>query len=145
RSRARAAALRDAAAELRTLAAQVRALAGEPERLRTRIRHGLSEVGARAALRAVPADVLVEAFRDELDARSPVHRWIRRPFRGLAAALGAVGRRLRASFSPSRPEALEGTAAAATDTALRDGVRQLLEALGPELGAWRGDAATREA
>jgi len=145
RARARAAALRDTAAELRTLAAQVRALAAEPDRLRTRIRHGLQEVGGRAALRAVPADVLVEAFRDELDARSPVHRWIRRPFRGLAAALSAVGRRLRASFSPPQPEALETTAAGATDIALRDGVRQLVEALGPELAAWRGDAATREA
>jgi len=145
RSRARAAALRDAAAELRTLATGVHALVDEPERLRTRLRHGLAEVGARAALRAVPADVLVEAFRDELDARSPVHRWIRRPFRGLAAVLGAVGRKLRASFSPPRPEALETTAAAATDTALRDGVRQLVEALGPELAAWRGDTGTREA
>src|SRR5262249_37372279 len=77
RSRARAAALRDAAAELHTLANQVRALSSEPERLRTRLRHGLAEVGARAALRAVPADVLLEAFRDELDARSPVNRWIR--------------------------------------------------------------------
>ncbi len=88
RTAARAAALRDAAAELRTLATDVRALASEPDRLRGRLRHGLADVGARAALRAVPADVLVEAFRDELDARSPVHRWIRRPFRGLAAALG---------------------------------------------------------
>ena len=145
RALARAAALRDAAAELRTLAEHVQALAAEPERLRTRIRHGLAEVGARAALRAVPADVLVEAFRDELDARSPVHRWIRRPFRGLAAVLGAVGRKLRASFSPPTPAALDSNAAGATDAALRDGVRQLVEALGPELAAWRGDAATREA
>jgi hypothetical protein len=145
RTRARAAALRDAAAELRELAEQVTALASEPERLRTRLRHGLAEVGARAALRAVPADVLLEAFRDELDARSPVNRWIRRPFRGLAAVLGVVGRKLRASFSPPHPEALEATAAAATDAALRDGVRQLVEALGPELSAWRGDPGTREA
>ena len=145
RTRARAAALRDTAAELRTLSTQVRELASEPERLRTRLRHGLAEVGARAALRAVPADVLLEAFRDELDARSPVNRWIRRPFRGLAAVLGAVGRKLRASFSPPHPEGLEATAAAATDAALRDGVRQLVEALGPELSAWRGDPGTREA
>jgi len=145
RSLARAAALRDTAAELRTLSTQVRALASEPERLRTRLRHGLAEVGARAALRAVPADVLLEAFRDELDARSPVNRWIRRPFRGLAAVLGAVGRKLRSSFSPPHPEGLDATAAAATDAALRDGVRQLVEALGPELAAWRGDPATREA
>jgi len=145
RSRARAAALRDAAAELRELATQVLDLASEPERLRTRLRHGLAEVGARAALRAVPADVLLEAFRDELDARSPVNRWIRRPFRGLAAVLGVVGRKLRASFSPPQPQALEATAAAATDAALRDGVRQLLEALGPELSGWRGDPGTREA
>ena len=145
RTRARAAALRDTAAELRELAAQVQALASEPERLRTRLRHGLAEVGARAALRAVPADVLLEAFRDELDARSPVNRWIRRPFRGLAAVLGVVGRKLRASFSPPQPAALEATPAAATDAALRDGVRQLLEALGPELAAWRGDLGTREA
>ena len=145
RTAARAAALRDAAAELLTLATDVRALASEPDRLRGRLRHGLAEVGARAALRAVPADVLVEAFRDELDARSAVHRWIRRPFRGLAAALGAVGRKLRASFSPPGPEALDSTAAAATDAALRDGVRQLVESLGPELAAWRGDDETREA
>jgi energy-coupling factor transporter ATP-binding protein EcfA2 len=145
RTRARAAALRDAAAELRELAERVTALASEPERLRTRLRHGLAEVGARAALRAVPADVLLEAFRDELDARSPVNRWIRRPFRGLAAVLGAVGRKLRASFSPPHPEGLDATAAAATDAALRDGVRQLVEALGPELAAWRGDPGTREA
>jgi len=145
RTRARAAALRDAAAELRTLSLQVRELASEPERLRTRLRHGLAEVGARAALRAVPADVLLEAFRDELDARSPVNRWIRRPFRGLAAVLGAVGRKLRSSFSPPHPEGLEATAAAATDAALRDGVRQLVEALGPELSGWRGDPGTREA
>ena len=145
RTRARAAALRDTAAELRTLSTQVRELASEPERLRTRLRHGLAEVGARAALRAVPADVLLEAFRDELDARSPVNRWIRRPFRGLAAVLGAVGRKLRSSFSPPHPEGLEATAAAATDAALRDGVRQLIEALGPELSAWRGDPGTREA
>jgi 50S ribosome-binding GTPase len=145
RTRARAAALRDTAAELRTLSTQVRELASEPERLRTRLRHGLAEVGARAALRAVPADVLLEAFRDELDARSPVNRWIRRPFRGLAAVLGAVGRKLRSSFSPPHPEGLDATAAAATDAALRDGVRQLVEALGPELSAWRGDPSTREA
>ncbi|HET6984187.1 MAG TPA: GTPase [Myxococcaceae bacterium] len=145
RTRARAAALRDTAAELRTLSTQVQGLASEPERLRTRLRHGLAEVGARAALRAVPADVLLEAFRDELDARSPVNRWIRRPFRGLAAVLGAVGRKLRSSFSPPHPEGLEATAAAATDAALRDGVRQLVEALGPELSAWRGDPGTREA
>lgn len=145
RARARAAALRDAAAELRELGAQVLALASEPERLRTRLRHGLAEVGARAALRAVPADVLLEAFRDELDARSPVNRWIRRPFRGLAAVLGAMGKKLRASFSPPHPEALEATAAGATDAALRDGVRQLVESLGPELSAWRGDEGTRDA
>src|SRR5215470_9199719 len=145
RARARAAALRDASAELSQLALQVNALASEPERLRTRLRHGLAEVGARAALRAVPADVLLEAFRDELDARSAVNRWIRRPFRGLAAALGVLGRKLRDSLSPPRPEALESSAAAATDAALRDGVRQLVEALGPELAAWRGDAGTREA
>ena len=74
-----------------------------------------------------------------------MNRWIRRPFRGLAAALGAVGRKLRASFSPPHPEALLATAAAATDAALRDGVRQLVESLGPELAAWRGDAGTRDA
>jgi len=145
RASARAAALRDAAAELRELGLGVYALASEPERLRTRLRHGLAEVGARAALRAVPADVLLEAFRDELDARSPVNRWIRRPFRGLAAVLGVVGRKLRASFSPPQPHALDATAAAATDAALRDGVRQLVEALGPELSAWRGDPRTRDA
>jgi len=145
RGRARAAAVRDAAADLKLLAERVRGSAAEPERLRTRIRHGLREVGARAALRAVPADVLVEAFRDELDARSPTHRWIRWPFRGLTAVMGALGRRLRASFSPPPPDPAAGSAAAGTDAALRDGVRQLVEALGPELAAWRGDATTHEA
>jgi hypothetical protein len=145
RAQARAAALRDTAADLSALAARIRDAASEPERLRSRLRHGLREVGARAALRAVPADVLVEAFRDELDARSPVHRWIRRPFRGLAAVLSAVGRRLRASFAPPPPSALAPEAAQAVDAALRDGVRQLLEALGPELAAWRGDPATAAA
>src|SRR5262249_26082213 len=112
---------------------------------RRRIRHGLGEVGRRAALRAVPADVLVTAFRDELDARSPIHRWIRRPFRGLTAVVGALGRRLRASLAPPGPDPHATDAAAATDAAVRDGARQLREALGPEVAAWRGDEATREA
>ena len=145
RAKARQAALQDTAADLQALAARLRTLVSEPERLRSRIRHGLGEVGRRAALRAVPADVLVTAFRDELDARSPVHRWIRRPFRGLTAVMSALGRRLRASLSPPTPEPHATDSAAATDAALRDGSRQLLEALGPEVAAWRGDERTREA
>src|SRR5262249_28995963 len=114
RARARQAALHDTAADLETLAARLRTAVAEPERLRRRIRAGRGGGGRRAPRGAVPADVLVTAFRDELDARSPVHRWIRRPFRGLTAVMGALGRRLRASLAPPAPDPHATDAAAAT-------------------------------
>lgn len=143
KARALEAGLRDAAAELRALARASAAQVAEPERLRGRLRHELRQVGMRAALRAVPADVLIEAFREELDARSRYHRWVRMPFRALASALGFVGRKVASAVagdaSPARPPGER------TEALLADGVRQVLETLGPELGAWRGDARLRAA
>ncbi len=135
-----AASLKDTARELRLLGEHARAAAAEPERLRQRLRHELTTVGARAALKAVPADVLVEAFRDELDARSAVHKWVRLPFRGLAAALTFVGRQVRRAFTTPEPEV--PTARAAQEAALKDGLRTAVEALAPEAAAFRGDAET---
>lgn len=143
KAKALAASLANAAAELSSVAGAVEASAKEAERLRARVRHELSAVGGRAAMRAVPADVLVEALRDELDARSAFHRWVRLPFRGLATALTFVGRRIRRSFEGTpAPQPVE--AVKTTEQVLRDGVRQTMEALAPELSAWRGEAAIRE-
>ncbi len=141
KARALAASLADAGQELAALAQATAAAAIEPERLRTRLRHELQAVGVRVALKGVPADVLVEAFRDELDARSNVHRWIRMPFRGLANLLTFVGREVRKSFvgvDPPRQE--QHSPAKAT---LLDGLRTTIEALAPEQRAWRGDEQTR--
>jgi 50S ribosome-binding GTPase len=142
RRRAREASLREAHEEL--LAVQAAAVAGaaEPARLRARLRDALFTTGAQAALHAVPADILVEAFREELDARSRLHRWVRTPFRGLATAVGAVGRRVRRSFTgePQREAADPNREA---DRVLRDGLARTLESLAPELAAWTGDATGR--
>ncbi|HZI08477.1 MAG TPA: GTPase, partial [Archangium sp.] len=73
KAQALAASLRDARAEMEQLARAATTAAHEPERLRQRVRHELFAVGEHAALKAVPADVLIEAFRDELDARSAFH------------------------------------------------------------------------
>jgi len=136
------ASLAEARNELELIAQAVAAEAVEPERLRARLRHELSEVGAQAALKGVPADILIEAFRDELDARSHFHRWVRLPFRGLATALTFVGRKLHESFTGPKPTRDE--VGALTEDALKDGVRRTVEALAPEVTAWRGDAATRQ-
>lgn len=135
------ASLEDARGELAVLAQAITAEAAEPERLRARLRHELNEVGAQAALKGVPADILVEAFRDELDARSAFHRWVRLPFRGLAAALTVVGRKLRESFTGPSPK--EDAVGRLAEESLKDGVRRTVEALAPEVSAWRGDAETR--
>ena len=141
RRRARTASMRDAHDELGRVRAALLARASAPARLRARIRDALREAGARAALQAVPADILVEAFRAELDARSRLHRWVRTPFRGLATLLTAVGRRTRQVFT--------GGAAPPHDPApemervLRDGLGRALESLAPELPAWQGDAGTK--
>lgn len=140
KARALQASLADAQREASRLKQAVREGATESERLASRVRHELRSLSSRAALKAVPADVLIEAFRDELDARSTTHRWIRRPFRGLATALAFVGRQVRKSFvtePPPRP------AQTLTEDALKDGLRRMAEALTPELAAWRGDDETK--
>jgi len=142
RRRARAASLHDAEEELQRVRAALLARAAEPARLRARIREALLAAGAQAALHAVPVDVLVEAFREELDARSPLHRWVRTPFRGLATVLTQVGRRTRQLFTGDRPEEADPTRE--MDRVLRDGLVRALESLAPELPAWEGDARTRE-
>jgi hypothetical protein len=141
KARALAASLADARAELEVLAKTARAASHEPERLRQRLRHELFAVGKSAALKGVPADVLVDAFRDELDARSSFHRYVRLPFRALATALTFVSRKVRQSFTGPEPAA--APVVHATDATLRDGVRRMVDVLAPEVAAWRGDAATR--
>lgn len=136
------ASLRDARGELEQLARASLEASREPERLRQRLRHELNEVGRAAALKAVPADVLVEAFRDELDARSAFHRYVRLPFRGLASALTFLSRQVRRSFTGPEPTSVP--VRQATEDTLRDGVRRVVEALAPEVAAWHGDARTRE-
>src|SRR6218665_912263 len=143
KARALQASLRDARAEMEQLARAATAATEEPERLRLRLRHELHAVGRAAALRAVPADGMVEAFRDELDSRSTFHRYVRLPFRGLATALTFVSRQVRRSFvgpEPTAPPVVQST-----ETTLRDGVRRLVEGFAPEVAAWKGEARLREA
>ncbi|HSP78352.1 MAG TPA: GTPase [Myxococcaceae bacterium] len=141
KARALEASLRDARAEMEQLTRAATAAAQEPERLRQRLRHELHMVGSRAALKAVPSDVLVKAFRDELDARSAFHRYVRLPFRGLATALTFVTRQVRRSFTGPEPEAR--TVVELAEDTLRDGMRRLVEVFAPEVAAWQGDARTR--
>ncbi|WP_224362445.1 GTPase [Hyalangium versicolor] len=141
KTRALAASLADARAELEALGRAARESSHEPERLRQRMRHELLAVGKSAALKGVPADVLVDAFRDELDARSAFHRYVRLPFRALATALTFVSKKVRQSFTG--PEPMAAPVIHATDETLRDGVRRLVDVLAPEVAAWRGDAETR--
>ena len=142
RRRAREASLREAHEELRAVQAAAVAGAAEPARLRARLRDALFTTGAQAALHAVPADILVEAFREELDARSRLHRWVRTPFRGLATAVSAVGRRVRRSFT-GEPQRDAADPHREADRVLRDGLARTLESLAPELAAWTGDATGR--
>jgi hypothetical protein len=141
KAQALAASLSDARAELEALGHAARQASHEPERLRQRLRHELFTVGKSAALKGVPADVLVDAFRDELDARSAFHRYVRLPFRALATTLTFVSRKVRQSFTGPQPAT--APVIHATDETLRDGVRRLVDVLAPEVAAWRGDAATR--
>jgi hypothetical protein len=136
------ASLLEARDEMQQLGRAARAVLQQPERLRQRLRHELLALGTRAALKALPADVLVDAFRDELDARSAFHRYMRLPFRGLATALTSLGRKVRGSFTGPQPQP-PPLSHLAEDT-LRDGVRQLVEVFAPEVAAWQGDARTRE-
>ncbi|MCY1019044.1 GTPase [Pyxidicoccus sp. MSG2] len=142
KARALEASLADARAELDVVARAASRAAQEPERLRQRLRHELNGVGASAALKAVPADVLIDAFRDELDARSQFHKWVRLPFRGLATALTFVSRKVRQSFTGPEPEGAE-TPTHAVDESMKDGVRRLVDALASEVAAWHGDAETK--
>ncbi|RKG92389.1 hypothetical protein D7V88_06195 [Corallococcus terminator] len=142
KARALEASLSDARAELDAVARAATRAAREPERLRQRLRHDLRGIGAQAALKAVPADVLVDAFRDELDARSTFHRMVRLPFRGLATALTFVTRKVRESFTGPRPH--EALPTQAVDDSLKDGLRRLVDAFAPEVAAWRGDAETKQ-
>ncbi|QSQ22284.1 GTPase domain-containing protein [Pyxidicoccus parkwayensis] len=142
KARALEASLADARAELDVVAKAAARAAQEPERLRQRLRHELNGVGAAAALKAVPADVLIDAFRDELDARSQFHKWVRLPFRGLATALTFVSRKVRQSFTGPEPEGAEPPTLA-VDESMKDGVRKLVDAMATEVAAWRGDAQTR--
>lgn len=142
KARALEASLADARAEMEAVSRAASEAAREPDRLRKRLRHELDVVGAHAALKAVPADVLIDAFRDELDARSQFHKWVRLPFRGLATALTFVTRKVRESFTaPEAPGA--DTPTHAVDETLKDGVRRLVDAFAPEVAAWRADAQTR--
>ncbi|WNZ61691.1 hypothetical protein QEG98_38510 [Myxococcus sp. MxC21-1] len=142
KARALEASLADARAEMEAVSRAASEAAREPDRLRKRLRHELDVVGAHAALKAVPADVLIDAFRDELDARSQFHKWVRLPFRGLATALTFVTRKVRESFTaPEAPG--PDTPTHAVDESLKDGVRRLVDAFAPEVAAWRADAQTR--
>lgn len=142
RRQAREASLRAALEEVQTVEAALAAHAAEPTRLRARLRDALFTAGAQAALHAVPADILVEAFREELDARSRLHRWVRTPFRGLASAVSALGRRMRRSFTGEAPGAPTDPTREA-DRVLRDGLGRTVESLAPELSAWTGDESGR--
>jgi energy-coupling factor transporter ATP-binding protein EcfA2 len=143
KARALEASLADARAELDAVARAAGRASQEPERLRQRLRHELHAVGSHAALKAVPADILIDAFRDELDARSSFHKWVRLPFRGLATALTFVSRKVRQSFTGPEPQGTQ-TPTLAVDESLKDGVRKLVDAFAPEVAAWRGGPETRE-
>ncbi|GHG80050.1 GTPase domain-containing protein [Comamonas sp. JC664] len=142
KARALEASIADARAEMEAVSRAATHAAQEPDRLRQRLRHELSVVGAHAALKAVPADVLIDAFRDELDARSQFHKWVRLPFRGLATALTFVTRKVRESFTAPDVPGME-TPTHAVDETLKDGVRRLVDAFAPEVATWRADAQTR--
>jgi hypothetical protein len=139
--RALAAAAEDATREAEALALAAEGAARGPERVRSRLREGLRELGERAAMRAVPADVVLAAFREALDAQSGFHRALRLPFRALSQALTLAGQGLRRAFTGPPPPVAPQTEA--TDRALRDGLRGLVERLAPEVAAWEGDGATR--
>jgi hypothetical protein len=134
--------LQDAVEEMATVERELRSQSAEPDRLRRRIRHELLVAGERAARRAVPADTLIIAFQDELDARSTFNRVVRRQVRKLASVLTFVGRKVRASFVGDEPASKRRKELA--DAALRDGLRQTVEALSHEVAVWRDDAQTRE-
>jgi len=64
------------------------------------------------------------------------------PFRALATALGFVGRKVRDALAGTPPQPLEEVWQQ-SERALRDGVREVAEALALEVPAFRGDEAVR--
>ncbi|MGQ0506608.1 MAG: GTPase [Myxococcaceae bacterium] len=141
KAQALAASLADARSELEGVANALAADAAEPNRLRARLRRELRTAGEHAARKSVPADILIEAFQDELDERSTFNRVVRRQVRRAVGVLGVVGRALRNSFA-GEPKA-EAKATEAVERALREGLRQMVDSLAPEVAAWRGDAQTK--
>lgn len=139
--RALAASLRGATEELEVVAHALEESAAEPERLRSRIRRELLQVAERAAGLAIPADVLIEAFRDELDARSTTHRWLRKGPRLLAEGLTRVGRFIKTQLTG--PEPVLPPVNERVRQALEAGVADVVEALASEVAGWRGDERTR--
>lgn len=134
--------LKDALEEADRLATHAEARAHAPDRLRQRIRHELLELGQSAAVRSVPADAVLVAFREALDETHPVHRAVRLPFRLVTQGLTLVGRGLRRAFTGPEPE--KAAIADATSDRLADGLLEVIERLAPELAAWQGDETTRE-
>ncbi len=141
KAQAMAASLKDAREELLRVAMALEAGAQEPNRLRSRLRHELRHAGELASRKSVPADVLIEAFQDELDARSTFNRVVRRQVRRVVGVLGFMGRKVRDAFTgvPKPP----AEAAELVERALREGLRTSIESLAPEVAAWRGEEALR--
>jgi len=134
--------LKDALDEAESLAARAEERADAPERLRQRLRHELLELGQSAAVRSVPADAVLTAFREALDQTHPIHRAVRLPFRLVTQGMTLLGKGLRRAFTGPAPEPT--AIADATSARLGDGVLEVTERLAPELAAWRGDEVTRE-
>ncbi len=133
--RALQASLRDAEGELEEVARELDEAALAPERLRTRLRRELLQLSERAAGLAIPADVLIEAFRDELDARSTTHRWLRKGPRLLATGVTRAGRFLREQFFG--PQVTEESPQVRVHEELASSVRELLAALSAEVPEWK--------
>jgi hypothetical protein len=140
KTRALSASLDGVVDELDRLAGLYREMTREPERLHARLRHELVTIGERAARLSVPADVLIEAFRDALDSRSPAHRVARWAPRQVAKGVTMLGKGIRQFFTglPLR----EIPVAEASDAAVRDGLRRMIDSLSTEVAAWKGDEET---
>src|SRR5690606_19176960 len=102
----------------------------------------LLELSQAAAVRSVPADAVLVAFREALDQTHPFHRAVRLPFKLVTQGLTLVGKGLRRAFTGPTPE--PEALADATSERLRDGLLEVTERLAPELAAWSGDETTRQ-
>ena len=134
KARALAASLRDARTELQEVADAWEQSASEPDRLRTRLRRELLAASERAAGLAIPADILIEAFRDELDARSTTHRWLRKGPRLLATGLTRAGRFIKEQFTG--PETAAPSPEVRVHAELAGAIRELVAALAAEEPMW---------